>query len=214
MDPELDDDAQAMAQAMGFSSFGAQDRPQKKRKYNPQADAAGLTSTAPPLKEAATGSNMAPLGTRAPPLPPSQPGVNNNEISLDDEEDDKAADGGAALGLTANQIFGGDGTPGEPQTPAQVQVELQTQTQMQTQPHGLPQRPPPANSHQHPGPSRGGHHHPQGRHQGSTEKHSPWYEGYYDPSTNENPWQRLEDSLGLQPKGPWVPRGAHPVPTR
>ena len=35
----------------------------------------------------------------------------------------------------------------------------------------------------------------------------PWYEGYYDPSSNENPWARLEMAMDLPPKGTWIPRG-------
>ena len=30
-----------------------------------------------------------------------------------------------------------------------------------------------------------------------------WYLEYYDPSFNENPWERLEKEKGLDPLGSW-----------
>ncbi|KAH7263606.1 hypothetical protein BKA59DRAFT_64210 [Fusarium tricinctum] len=73
-DMEAPDEA-LMAQ-MGFSSFGAASPPSKRRRYNPNADAAL------PSQDSATGANSTALGT------PS----NNNEIALDDddEEDDNS----------------------------------------------------------------------------------------------------------------------------
>ena len=42
--------------------------------------------------------------------------------------------------------------------------------------------------------------------------HNPlWYEGYYDPSSNANPWDRLEKKLGLESKGPWLSNDNHRV---
>ncbi|KAK7432333.1 hypothetical protein QQZ08_001285 [Neonectria magnoliae] len=35
----------------------------------------------------------------------------------------------------------------------------------------------------------------------------PWYEGHYDPMSNENPWDRIEKTRGLSSIGSWVPRG-------
>ena len=40
------------------------------------------------------------------------------------------------------------------------------------------------------------------RHQGRT-----WWVGYYDPTSNENPWEILERKAGLEPLGQWLPRG-------
>lgn len=38
-------------------------------------------------------------------------------------------------------------------------------------------------------------------------EHNPtWYIEYYDPNFNENPWARLEQSLGLESVGTWVSR--------
>lgn len=34
-----------------------------------------------------------------------------------------------------------------------------------------------------------------------------WWTDYYDPSSNENPWEWLEKARGLEPAGSWLPRG-------
>ncbi|ETS01500.1 hypothetical protein M419DRAFT_80992 [Trichoderma reesei RUT C-30] len=89
MDNPLDDEAAAMAQAMGFSSFGAQPRPQK-RKYNPHADAVTSSDSATAQRAAAkpsvTGSNSTPLGLVASRKPDSA-AANADEIDLDEDED-------------------------------------------------------------------------------------------------------------------------------
>lgn len=110
MDDQLDE--AAMAQMMGFSSFGGPDRPQKKRRYNPGADAQVHISK----PESSTGPNMTPLGARkgeggsaTAPDHASGTKANDDEINLDDEADE------------------------EPPTPAP--------SQQQPLPHGLPQRP-------------------------------------------------------------------------
>ncbi len=42
----------------------------------------------------------------------------------------------------------------------------------------------------------------------------PWWDGYYDPTSNENPWARLEATLGLPARGgSWLERG-HNQPRR
>lgn len=35
-----------------------------------------------------------------------------------------------------------------------------------------------------------------------------WYIGYYDPSTNQNPWDRLEKARGLGTRGTWLPHSS------
>ncbi|EHK41337.1 hypothetical protein TRIATDRAFT_180523, partial [Trichoderma atroviride IMI 206040] len=160
MDMPLDDDA--MAQAMGFSSFGHQNRPQK-RKYNPHADAviSSDSKTAQrAAKPSATGSNSTPLGV--PSSKSSQAAANADEIDLDDEA----------------------GVPESAATPAAL-----------VRPHGLPERPVPGTGFIG---SSGGHGHQDGS------RHDIWYDGYYDPKSNENPWRRLEGSKGLQPVGTWL----------
>ncbi|KAL0940333.1 uncharacterized protein CTRU02_203096 [Colletotrichum truncatum] len=48
----------------------------------------------------------------------------------------------------------------------------------------------------------------QHRHQhGQRDDGKPWYEGYYDPKSNENPWERLEKAAGVESRGSWIARG-------
>ncbi|UKZ77296.1 hypothetical protein TrVFT333_005016 [Trichoderma virens FT-333] len=185
MDTPLDDEA--MAQAMGFSSFGAQDRSQKKRKYNPHADAIVGSDSATAQRAArpsATGSNSTPLGL--PNRKPDHAAANADEIGLDEDENEGDDDG------VVSDPTGMPERPGESPAPALVR------------PPGLPDRPPPGIGIGFVGSSRGR----QGSHgaQDGSRRTVEW-EGYYDPSSNENPWRRLEESRGLQSLGTWIPRG-------
>ena len=173
---DQDTDEQAMAQAMGFSSFGSQNPLSKKRKYNPHADAA----VAEIAKPASTGSNSTPLGP--PPSRMGQPTGNADEIDLEDED---ANEGRVP---TPNPAVNAGG--------------------MQVRPHGLPKRPAPGTGFVGSAGrgSAGGDHQGRGQDTGS-----PWYEGYYDPSSNENPWWKLEKSMGLESKGTWLRRGEVPT---
>lgn len=72
----------------------------------------------------------------------------------------------------------------------------------QARPASLPQRPAPVAD------SRPDHHRSQPHGTRDT-----WYVGYYDPMSNENPWERLEKARGLEPQGTWLPRGAPPTAT-
>lgn len=182
VDAPLDDEA--MAQAMGFSSFGAQNRPQK-RKYNPNTDAIiGSDSTAAQraAKASATGSNSTPLGV--PSRKPDPTAANADEIDLDGDEDEGDDDG-----ITANQAEIPE-KPSEAPAPALVR------------PPGLPDRPAPGIGFIGSSAAHQGSH---GNQDGS--RRTIWWEGYYDPSSNENPWRRLEESKGLQSLGTWIPRG-------
>jgi hypothetical protein len=158
-DVNPDDDQALMAQAMGFSAFGSQ-HPNKKRRYNPRADAGGFSL---PPKPASTGANSTTLG-----LKPSK-GSNADEIALDDDGD--------------------DGAP----VPAPAQVR----------PASLPQRPALP-----PGGFAAGQHQPQ--FQPRRPQDPPplgiWYEGYYDPMSNENPWERIETARGMSSVGSWLSR--------
>ncbi|KAH7159695.1 hypothetical protein B0J13DRAFT_110990 [Dactylonectria estremocensis] len=157
-DDDLDDDEALMAQAMGFASFGAQ-HPNKKRRYNPRADAVSVSQPKP----SATGANSTALG----PAPTVRSNV--DEIALDD--DDAVDTEAPALAQVRPASL--------PQRPAAPQGGFATSHQASFQPR-RPQDPPPS---------------------------GPWYDGYYDPSTNENPWERLEKARGLSALGPWLPRG-------
>ncbi|EJP62750.1 hypothetical protein CRV24_004737 [Beauveria bassiana] len=172
-----------MAAAMGFSSFGAQNPPSRKRKYNPNNDAVVSVDN---LQRHGTGANSAPVGERrAPP-------ANADEIALDDEVDDDSANNngeaaavGEAEGVSAYAAGGSSHGIG-----AGIA--------------GLPQRPAPAhggfagNQHRRGGAPRqasGGHH----------GINKLWYEDYYDHFSNENPWAKLEEAAGLQPISTWFP---------
>lgn len=186
MDPEADE--QAMAQMMGFSSFGAQDRPQKKRKYNPEADAA-VHTTQQAVQPAPTGSNSTPMGTRAP--KEATRAANTDEIDLDDGDDDNAGAQGVPIEHGTNPNHVPSGNTSEPATAL---------------PHGLPQRP--AAGVGFTGLPGGGEDYgrgPRAQHHGSDRAQGqPWYEGYYDTLSNRNPWEKLEKAMGLQPRGTWI----------
>ncbi|KAK2004299.1 hypothetical protein LX36DRAFT_650083 [Colletotrichum falcatum] len=50
---------------------------------------------------------------------------------------------------------------------------------------------------------------PRGGRQGYQQQRGdgkPWWEGYYDHASNENPWERLEKKAGVQSRGTWVSR--------
>ncbi|KAH6896777.1 hypothetical protein B0T10DRAFT_164056 [Thelonectria olida] len=158
-DVNPDDEQALMAQAMGFSAFGSQ-HPNKKRRYNPRADAGGFSL---PLKPAGTGANSTTLGHG--PLK----GSNADEIALDDGGDDNV--------------------------PAQATAQVR--------PASLPQRP--AAPH---GGFAAGQYQPQFQHH--RPQNSPslgiWYDGYYDPMSNENPWERIEKARGMSSVGSWLSR--------
>jgi hypothetical protein len=167
-----------MAQMMGFSAFGSQDRPQKKRKYNPNAES--FVERQPP-QATTTSSNSIPLG----PPPVTKPSANADEIDL---EDDDGEDGSPAVKEAVPGGGGGGGIP-EPSV------------------NSLPRRPavgagedgPPSNG-AHPGHGSRTHHNNRAAgHDGHGGK--PWYDGYYDSISNENPWEKLEKAMNLQPIG-------------
>lgn len=234
-------DASAMAEAMGFSGFGMQRPPSKKRKFNPNADAA--VSAAPPKNKPAsfTGANSAPLGqrTRRAPSPtsdlPARPSATvdktgTDEIDLDDEGDVNGEKdpnsryidtSRPARGYLPEEIAeieaqekidailaGSSGVsdlPARPPPPAHGGEGLgendqqHQQQQQQQQPYGQQmnhQRGGRANYNRH-------HHHSAGK-----DPEAPWWEGYYDPKVNQNPWEVLEKKMGLQPRGTWLSRSA------
>lgn len=39
------------------------------------------------------------------------------------------------------------------------------------------------------------------------QRNEKWYEDYYDPSFNQNPWAEQEEKMGLEAKGKWLERG-------
>lgn len=85
--------------------------------------------------------------------------------------------------------------PAQPIPEGNTETEAQpAATQIQPNP-SLPAKPPASAPQQHRG---------AGRHQG---RERDWWTDYYDPSSNENPWELLERKGGLEPVGSWLPRG-------
>jgi hypothetical protein len=189
-DGNSDPEQASMAAMMGFTSFGSQSRPSKKRRYNPRADAEFS-------EDSGTGANTLPLMPRQPRTEAAgaRTGVagvdslvqssesrgtvkdraNDAEIDLDGEEEDpepQYVDTSRSPRRTADEAVG-------------VTPDL-----------SLPSKPPFGGQQFHPsGAARGGH-----------EKRI-WYTDYYDPSSNKNPWEWLEKARGLNPVGTWLERG-------
>lgn len=187
MDPEPDADAAAMAAAMGFSTFGAQDRPQKKRRYNPAVDAAtSVAQSSRGPKAATTGSNSTPLGKHTG-ASRGEERPNGDEINLEDEGEDE-------LGSAQDTI---------------AQDDSKEELSHTAPSHGLPARPAPGTGFV------GSLPHGRGRQENVSKPQSSkiWYEGYYDNTSNENPWERLEKTMGVEAKGSWVARQTQPVPS-
>jgi hypothetical protein len=42
------------------------------------------------------------------------------------------------------------------------------------------------------------------RGRGGGPRNERWYEDYYDPSFNYNPWEKIEKAKGLEPRGAWL----------
>ncbi|KAI4599124.1 hypothetical protein KJ359_002082 [Pestalotiopsis sp. 9143b] len=181
-----DDGADAMAAAMGFSSFGTQPSA-KRRKFNSTSDSFVAGSSSSSGGDHGKGANALPLGTRPPAQRPSQPPPqqqNANEISLDDDDDDPEpqfidtsrpsaplpAPGDASVQATIDSIVGSTGAP-DP-------------------------------GEHHVGGGQGGHGGHRGGPRGDARRGGqPWYQDYYDPTANMNPWEKLEKQNGLEPLG-------------
>ncbi|KAI0205727.1 hypothetical protein F4808DRAFT_242582 [Astrocystis sublimbata] len=207
-----DDTAAAMAAAMGFSSFGAQ-QPNKRRKFNPSTDAY-IDEDADHFITT-TGSNMVPLGIR---------NKNTDEIDLDEDEDE----GHTQPEPQHNTADGTDAHDYEPQyldtsrPSAPVGVDapagLQDRIDAIVDSSEVAQAPPPpiyalpggGRYEQYTLPAkpthsnRGG----PGTHQRNMNRtgdsETKWWKDYYDPSFIVNPWEQLEKDLGLEPRGAWV----------
>ncbi|KAK1761068.1 hypothetical protein QBC47DRAFT_369002 [Echria macrotheca] len=162
--PEMEDidPEAAMAAAMGFSAFGTQpqNRPSKKRKFNPSSP------DGPPLP-AGTGANSLPVHPRS-----------SESISTGSSSNYPAQIGtdlptttGAGAGAEAGSEAG---------------IGIATGPEIRRGGGGG-------------GNARGGHGHGHGQ------RNPLWYTDYYDPTSNQNPWERLEQMRGLPAVGPWLP---------
>ncbi|KAK8006264.1 hypothetical protein PG991_012561 [Apiospora marii] len=211
MDPdEWDEDTAAMAEAMGFASFGGQSHGSKRRKYNARADdafVAGGDESTLPFHDAGSGSNNTPLGERRPQQQPAakKQKTNMNEIDLDDDDDDEDQYGGNDDGNTGTAAAVASKEAHDAAQDPEPQYIDTSQPRNQAQP-GLPAKPtwgPYAGSgegHTQPGrPDRPRH---GGR--GGRNSQEPWWTDYYDPAFNTNPWEQIEKAQGMEPRGTWL----------
>ncbi|KAI5920426.1 hypothetical protein F4810DRAFT_437248 [Camillea tinctor] len=226
---DTEDTAAAMAQAMGFSSFGAQN-PSKRRKFNPGTDAVVASSSNPTVPLFRTehapgsGSNMTPLGVRT---------RNKDEINLDlDDDNDEQQPTPKANAMTQGRD-GQDGDDDDPEpqyidtSRPPAPLEPDTGDSIQSQIDNIVGVSAPvegsayfasqvdaggAGDLQGWGRGRG---HDYGRNRGrgrgrgggrgGNQGHGHdsghnWWEDYYDPWALINPWEKLEKNLGLKPR--------------
>jgi hypothetical protein len=237
MDPSYvssddDDDADAMARFMGFSSFGNQG-PTKKRKFNPATDAMvdgqELASIDKGGKRGqGSGGNDVPLGKQRV-LGVSKPSANQDEIALDEDDDEDNQDGGAQIGEEDDEgpvyidtslpppdletraaqeridaIIGSTMASPAPGIAKSMKVQTSLPGRGISQYMAALHEPAALPSNHAPVPPVGTNERPRERGQRS----EFWYLGYYDHGFNENPWAKLEAEKGLEAVGSWVERTA------
>jgi hypothetical protein len=252
-----DVDSQAMAQFMGFASFGTQEqnRPSKKRRFNSHVDdavVAGGAATRPaglppkPPAPVSSGANSLPLHSRSAggaagskngtsseqgkrkekakvqqQQQPSSAKPNADELDLSDSDQDEEDDD---ISVSSSNPDPNDGrlrfhvnTPFEV-----VQAAVEAKYPGRVLPEGWHLDPddktviwfgnePPI-------------HIPEAMarkfsrrtiHSGGSgpfddlidtvpDRSKQWWTDYYDRSSNENPWERLEKARGLEPVGSWI----------
>ncbi|KAJ2899440.1 hypothetical protein MKZ38_003055 [Zalerion maritima] len=195
--------------AMGFSSFG-QTRPNKKRRYNPQADQAVVDSAAGSISHpepSGSGANALPLPLHA--RASAQPPGNPDEMSLEDGDGPAASTsgstGGASMGGTSLPLPPASGLPARPAfTNIGSTIRGASFVGVPDQVHGGG-RGGRAGGGGGSSRGRGDSGSFSGRDHGS--RNPEWYIGYYDPASNENPWAKLEERMGLEPQGDWTLSG-------
>ncbi|KAI1495358.1 hypothetical protein F5X96DRAFT_5852 [Biscogniauxia mediterranea] len=201
-----------MAQAMGFSSFGA-----KRRRFNPSTDAVVASSSNPtvPLFQTAhhapgSGSNATPLGSRT---------RNQDEIDIDADDDEQhtAPDTDAKARGRDGQDGNDDGLePQQMDTGSDIQSRIDNIIGVSAPEQGSAYfASQTADGHEGnqwsrgggrgrgrgrgQGRGRGGNQGNRGGGQGHDSGHN-WWEDYYDPWSVTNPWEKLEKKLGLEPR--------------
>ncbi|KAI0025781.1 hypothetical protein F4780DRAFT_225204 [Xylariomycetidae sp. FL0641] len=204
-----DDATAAMAAAMGFSSFGAQN-PNKRRKFNPSVDAvvASSSNPKPAVGPTTSGSNATPLGVRV---------QNRDEIDLDDDDDDDNNGNSVAMRPTARDAAtsADDNDPGpqyldtsRPSAPLVADVPDDVQSRIDSIVGESTVQPVVASSSTtgsaNTTATTAGHERQRPHQSRRRDSGRIWWEDYHDPSSNVNPWERLEQSLGLKPQSRWM----------
>ncbi|KAI0479355.1 hypothetical protein GGR56DRAFT_673282 [Xylariaceae sp. FL0804] len=208
-----------MAAAMGFSSFGAQN-PNKRRKFNPGADAVVDGSPIPLHGRSAggpkstlrsgSGSNTTPLGVRV---------SNSDEIDLDGDLDTAAAATAAPPDVLPHHHEHEDGHDHDDPAPQYLDTSRPSATlpgngedNVQSKIDAIVGGSSAVNAsistssfgdraENGPRRGRGGFQSNRGRGRDPSKK---WWEDYYDPSSLVNPWEKAEQALGLEPRGRWM----------
>lgn len=196
-----------IASAMGFSSFGTQPN-SKRRKINSMLAGDTVAPSMPPphVEERKKGDEeVGGFQTRRKRNP------DEFDLGVDGGSDGDGEEEGKVAGEEDDD---GDlvkvGGSGEREDPRGDQGGDEIRDPFPA--HNLPARPPPSQYHtfdngassNHRGRGRGSHGPRRGN---GGDDGKPWYENYYDPQSNQNPWERLEEQLDLSPKGSWLPRG-------
>ncbi|KAF6831796.1 hypothetical protein CPLU01_06586 [Colletotrichum plurivorum] len=226
---EIDPDMAAM---MGFSGFGTQPAA-KKRKYNHRADAVSSSAAATGANQVALATRAPAPAANADEIdlddedngPREEGGAENNVIVAEADADQE--EGGASLYTNpaiapalahAQELIDELATRGGVAAAAQDAPSSQANLAASS---SLPRRPeaswgremgsapiemPTRNEGPHSGGRGGGRHQHQQQRGGNDGK--PWWEGYYDHKSNENPWEKLERAAGIESRGTWVARGA------
>lgn len=205
-DSDQEAEAAAMAQMMGFTAFGSQAPPSKKRRYNPRADAvADPDGAAGPPAPWGTGANTLPL------LPRSVLRGEGQVEAAAARGGGEAGKGGEAGqgGQSASEVGAGgvegevSGRGGGDDDPAPQYIDTSRSPIRTGEDQASSSLPATAPGY--------GEHRAAGHGGGSGRGYAPgkriWWTDYYDPSSNENPWEFLEKARGLEPVGPWLPRG-------
>lgn len=198
-DSDQEAEAAAMAQMMGFTAFGSQAPPSKKRRYNPRADAVADSGEAGPPAPWGTGANTMPL------LPRSVlRGEGQVEASAAGEGGEVGQGGQSASEVGAGggeSEASGRGDGDDDPAPQYIDTSRSPiRTGEDQTSSSLPATAPGYGEHRTAGRSGGGG-------SGFAPGKRIWWTDYYDPSSNENPWEFLEKARGLEPVGPWLPRG-------
>lgn len=227
-DGEEEEEAATMAAAMGFSSFGAQRQPSKKRKFNPTTDAFVEGQELASLdkggkKGQGSGGNTIPLGkvrVLGAGAGPANVPTNYEEIDLgkgDEEEGPNYIDttlpappeGAREMQERIDAILAS--LDADAPTYIEIPGGHRPGVTRQPQTHDLPQRPAFNDTTFMTGNSR--HAFSDTASMASSlgpsqrgQRNEFWYVDYYDPSFNENPWARLEEVKGLKTNGTWLDR--------